>query len=62
MRLCTRELNVNLTVVPDTTRPIRLRTGAFTCAMSQAEAIELANQLADAVEELRTKQREETHQ
>ncbi len=30
-------------------RPIRLRTGGLTFAMDAAEALDLANQLADAV-------------
>ncbi len=54
MRLTARETAPFVNAMPDSVRPIRLRAGGLTFAMDTAEAIDLATQLADAVDELKT--------
>ena len=49
MRLSAREVNPSVVVLYESGRPIRMRTGGLTFAMDTAEALDLANQLADAV-------------
>ena len=54
MKLSAREVDYAVRVLPESTggRPIRIRLGPFTFCMDTAEAIDLANRLADAVDEL----------
>jgi hypothetical protein len=49
MRLSGREVQPEVKVSPESVRPIRLRTAGFVFTMSAVEALDLANQLADAV-------------
>ena len=49
MRLSSRDVNPSVVVLYESVRPIRLRTGGITFAMNTDEALDLANQLADAV-------------
>ena len=49
MRVAARNLDPTVVVAPGTERPIRLRTGALTYMFTPAEALDLANQLADAI-------------
>ncbi len=51
MRLSARDLKYGIGVMPESSRPIRLPTGGLTFCMDATEALELASQLADAVEE-----------
>lgn len=53
MRLSARNVQPEIKVSPGAVLPIRLRTGGFAFAMDAAEALDLANQLADAVAELK---------
>ncbi|OBB71219.1 hypothetical protein [Mycobacterium sp. 852014-52144_SCH5372336] len=53
MRLSVRDLDATVATAPDTARPIRMRLGALTYCMTFPEAINLANQLADAATALR---------
>ncbi|UHJ55712.1 hypothetical protein LT337_00845 [Mycolicibacterium fortuitum] len=46
--------------MPETARPIRMRTGALTYMFTEAEAIDLADKLVDAVDEIRTHDRKAT--
>ena len=52
MRLSSRDVQPEIVAVPDTQRPIRLRTGTISFGLTPAEAIDLATQLADAVQTL----------
>lgn len=52
MRLSAREVAPSVALMPDSVRPIRLRTGGLTFTMDVAEALDLATQLADAVAEI----------
>ncbi|MFV8233690.1 hypothetical protein [Mycolicibacterium fortuitum] len=52
MRIAAKEVEPKIVVMPDTARPIRMRTGALTYMFTEAEAIELANNLVDAVDEI----------
>ena len=61
MRIAAREVEPKIVVMPDTARPIRLRTGALTYMCTEAEAIELADKLVDAVDEI-TQCREQENQ
>ncbi|WP_370500262.1 hypothetical protein NWT09_00120 [Mycolicibacterium sp. jd] len=53
MRLSARNVQSEVKVSRDAVLPIRLRTGGLVFAMDAAEALDLANQLADAVAELK---------
>lgn len=53
MRLSSRDLQPIVAISPESIRPIRLRTGALTYMFTPDQAIELATQLADAVDELK---------
>jgi hypothetical protein len=61
MRINTRnvEFFVRLCEASDSPRPVVLRLGGITYSMNTPEALELANQLANAVDELRNTNREE---
>ena len=52
MRLATRNLTIEITPVPDATRSVQMRAAGLIFNMTPAEAIEISNQLADAVEQL----------
>lgn len=54
MRLSAREVAPSVALMPESVRPIRLRTGGLTFTMDVAEALDLANRLADAVSQLNT--------
>ncbi|GCA97171.1 hypothetical protein [Mycolicibacterium sp. NCC-Tsukiji] len=62
MRIAARDLKPTVVVAPDTERPIRLRTGAITFQFTEAEAIGLATQLADAVDQNRINQQGAQHE
>lgn len=53
MRLSGRDVQPEIKVSPETVRPIRLRLGGLVFVMHANEALDLANQLADAVAELK---------
>ncbi|PQP38792.1 hypothetical protein ACORG1_24650 [Mycobacterium sp. TJFP1] len=53
MRLSGRDVQPEIKVSPETVRPIRLRLAGFVFTMHPTEAMDLANQLADAVAELK---------
>ncbi|MDN4518149.1 hypothetical protein QYF68_09960 [Mycolicibacterium austroafricanum] len=53
MRLNARYVQPEVKVSPDAVLPIRLRVGGFMFAMEAVEALDLANQIADAVAELK---------
>jgi hypothetical protein len=59
MRINTRnvEFNVRVSETADSPRPVVLRLGGITYSMPAAEALELANQLADAVDEVNNHER-----
>jgi len=58
MRLCAKNSTPTVTAMPDTDiRPVRMYLGGMTYRMEPAEALELATQLADAVDELRNTER-----
>ncbi len=57
MRLSARDVDVRVTATPDTIRPIRLRAAGLVFALDPSEALTLANQLADAVDEIRKHER-----
>lgn len=61
MRLAAQNFNPQVSARPDSTQPIRLRTGAMTYSMTTAEAIDLASKLADAVDEVNHPQQGEPH-
>lgn len=52
MRLSARDFAFNIRLSPISGRPIRMRIGGMTYCMDTAETIELANALADAVDDL----------
>ncbi|SBS76504.1 hypothetical protein MHPYR_320082 [uncultured Mycobacterium sp.] len=52
MRLSGRDFAYNVRLAPISGRPIRLRIGGMTYCMDTDETIELANALADAVDDL----------
>ncbi|WP_418601576.1 hypothetical protein [Mycolicibacterium sp. SCSIO 43805] len=52
MRLSGRDIQPDVKVSPDTVRPIRLRAAGLVFGMNTAEAMHLATQLADAVDEI----------
>lgn len=54
MRIAARNVNPMVVLMPGTARPIRLRTGTLTYMFTPDEAVHLATQLADAVNELDT--------
>ena len=60
MRIAARNVEPKIVVMPDTARPVRMRTGALTYMFTEAEAIELADKLVDAVDEIRTHDRKAT--
>lgn len=53
MRLSGRDVQPDVKVSPESIRPIRLRFAGFVFAMQGTEALDLANQLADAVAALK---------
>ena len=53
MRLSARDLEARVVTVPGTIRPVRLSFGGFSFRLDPGEAIGLATQLADAVDEIR---------
>lgn len=56
MRLRSPETTPTVSVAPgDSIRPIRIRTGGLTFCLDTTEAINLANQLADAITEINRK-------
>lgn len=58
MRLRSRESKPTVVVAADdTVRPVRIRAGGLTFCMDTAEAMDLANQLADAITEVNRKDR-----
>ncbi|KUI16152.1 hypothetical protein AU191_01050 [Mycolicibacterium acapulense] len=57
MRLSAKEMAVQVGAMPGSARPIRLRGGGLQFQMTCAEAVELATQLADAVDEIRNHER-----
>jgi hypothetical protein len=52
MRLSGRDIQPDVKVSPGTVRPIRLRAAGLVFGMNRAEALHLADQLADAVDEI----------
>lgn len=60
MRLSGRHVNPEVVVMRDTARPIRLRAAGLAYMFTADEAVELATQLADAVDEIRTNNRKAT--
>jgi hypothetical protein len=60
MRLSVRDFGFKVNASPESARPVRLRLGGLTYCMSTPEALELANQLADVVGEVRIKPREDS--
>lgn len=57
MRLSGRDVQPDVKVSPGTVRPIRLRAGGLMFGLDAAEALDLANQLADAVALLKTQEK-----
>lgn len=57
MKLSAREVDYTVRVLPEASggRPIRIRLGPLTFCLHPSEAIDLANRLADAVDELNTR-------
>ncbi|KUI01296.1 hypothetical protein AU189_13425 [Mycolicibacterium acapulense] len=53
MRLSVRDLDATVATAPGTARPVRMRLGGLTYCMTFPEAVNLANQLADAAITLR---------
>lgn len=53
MRLSARNVDAGIIAVPGTERPVRMRAAGLTYCMTTDEAIALANQLADAVSEVK---------
>lgn len=53
MRLSGRDVQPDVKVSPDSVRPIRLRVAGFVFTMDTAEALHLANQLAEAIAEMK---------
>lgn len=45
--------------MPESTRPVRLRAAGLIFALTETEALELANQLADAVDEIHAHERQQ---
>lgn len=52
MRLSSRDLRYDLSLLPESSRPVSLRIGGMSYRMDAAEAIELATGIADAVAQL----------
>lgn len=52
MRLMTPETCARVSPAPDSVRPIRMRVGPMQIGMTRPEAIDLAAQLIDAVDQL----------
>jgi len=52
MRLCSRNLRVEVTPIPEMSRPIQMRIGGLIYTLTPLEAIELSNNLTDAVEHI----------
>jgi hypothetical protein len=57
MRLSARNVDAGIIAVPGTERPVRMRAAGLTYCMTLDEAIALANQLADAVSEVKKQPR-----
>ena len=56
MRLRSAETKPTVAVVPtDSVRPVRVHAGGLTLCMDTNEAMNLANQLADAITEIRNR-------
>lgn len=57
MKLSAREVDYVVRVLPESTggRPIRIRLGPLTFCLNLSEAVDLANRLADAVDQLNTR-------
>lgn len=49
MRLSARNCDVKVDVMPESSRPVRLRVVGLTFGLTSAEALQLATDLADAV-------------
>jgi hypothetical protein len=62
MRLSARDITYTVTLVdiPDAARPVRLRVTGLVYAMTETEALDLADKLADGVDEIRHKERTQT--
>lgn len=52
MKLVGRKILPTVEVIPESGLPIRLRLSGHAYAMEAAEAVQLANDLADAVEDI----------
>lgn len=52
MRILARSVTPEVAAMPGAVRPIRLRAGGITYQLRADEAIDLANQLVDATEQL----------
>ncbi len=57
MRLNAKNVQYDVSVLHESERPIRLNTGTIYFSLTAAEAIDIATQLADAVEQSRTTER-----
>lgn len=53
MRLSAKDVTYAVRVLPEASRPIRLRIGALNYSIDATEALALATQLADAVDQFR---------
>lgn len=60
MRLCGKDVGAAVGAAPGSNRPVRLRIGGNTYAMTTGEAVELATLIADVIE--RTNNPEGTEQ
>lgn len=59
MRLSGRDIQPDVKTAPGTVRPIRLRAAGLVFGLGAAEALDLANQLADAVAEVKTTRKDQ---
>lgn len=62
MRLSAKNVSPAVVVMADTVRPIRMNIGGNYLRMDADEAITLATLLADAADQLRTRDRSHTHE
>jgi hypothetical protein len=60
MRLSVRDLPFKVAASPGSARPVRPRLGGLMYCMSATETLELANQLADVVAEIKHNHEETT--
>lgn len=58
MRLSARDMQVVISTRPEASRPVRLRAASLVFALTETEALELANNLADAVDEIHAHERQ----